>query len=30
MLDVCVALVPLATLVLTGALTAHGLRYLRD
>jgi hypothetical protein len=29
-LDVCVALVPLATLVLTGALTAYGLRYLRD
>ncbi|MBP2457592.1 hypothetical protein ABID70_000153 [Clavibacter michiganensis] len=28
--DVCVALIPLATLVITGALTAYGLRYLRD
>lgn len=28
--DVCAALVPLATLLITGALTAYGLRYLRD
>jgi len=30
MSDVCVALVPLATLLITGALTAYGLRFLRD
>lgn len=30
MLDACAALAPLATLVITGALTACGLRYLRD
>ncbi len=28
--DVCAALVPLATLFITGVLTACGLRYLRD
>ncbi|MBF4617396.1 hypothetical protein ITJ44_04825 [Clavibacter sp. VKM Ac-2873] len=28
--DVCVALVPVATLLVTGALTAYGLRFLRD
>ncbi len=28
--DVCVALIPLVTLVITGALTAYGLRFLRD
>ncbi|OUE08210.1 hypothetical protein CMsap09_04615 [Clavibacter michiganensis] len=28
--DVCAALLPLATLVITGALTAAGLRSLRD
>jgi hypothetical protein len=30
MLDVCAALIPLATLVITGVLTACGLRFLRD
>ncbi|OUE31273.1 hypothetical protein BFL35_05860 [Clavibacter michiganensis] len=28
--DVCVALIPLVTLVIMGALTAWGLRFLRD
>ncbi|KDP91701.1 hypothetical protein W824_05140 [Clavibacter cf. michiganensis LMG 26808] len=30
MLDACVALLPLVTLLVTGVLTACGLRYLRD
>lgn len=30
MLDACVALMPLATLLITGVLTACALRYLRD
>jgi hypothetical protein len=30
MLDVCAALMPLATLLITGVLTACGLRHLRD
>lgn len=30
MLDACAALLPLATLLITGVLTAYGLRYLRD
>ena len=28
--DVYVAVIPLATLMITGALTAYGLRFLRD
>lgn len=30
MLDACYALIPLVSLLITGALTAYGLRYLRD
>lgn len=30
MSDACIALVPLATLVITGAFAAYGLRFLRD
>jgi len=30
MLDVCSALIPLATLLITGVLTVCGLRFLRD
>jgi hypothetical protein len=30
MLDVCAALLPLAILLITGAFTVYGLRFLRD